>query len=64
MIIELYRDYGEEGVNGSLFLDGRFICYTIELPWRENKQNESCITEGEYDVMVRLLKEVWLAPPH
>ena len=57
MIIELYRDYGEKGVNGSLFLDGRFICYTIELPWRENRQNESCITEGEYDVTVRYSKK-------
>ena len=57
MIIELYRDYGEEGVNGSLFLDGRFICHTIELPWRENRKNESCITEGAYDVMVRFSKK-------
>ena len=57
MIIELYRDYGEEGVNGSLFLDGRFICHTIELPWKENKRYESCITEGEYDVTIRYSKK-------
>lgn len=57
MIIELYRDYGEEGVNGSLFLDEKFICHTIELPWKENKQNESCITEGAYDVTVRFSKK-------
>jgi len=56
MIIELYRDYGEEGVNGSLFLDGRFICHTIELPWQNNTVGESCITEGEYDVIVRHTK--------
>ncbi len=57
MIIELYRDYGEEGVNGSLFLDGKFICHTIELPWKENRRYESCITEGEYDVTVRFSKK-------
>lgn len=57
MIIELYRDYGEEGVNGSLFLDGKFICYTIELPWKENRRYESCITQGEYDVTVRFSKK-------
>ena len=57
MIIELYRDYGEEGVNGSLFLDGKFICNTIENPWKENRRYESCITEGEYDVTIRYSKK-------
>ncbi len=57
MIIELYRDYGEKGVNGSLFLNGKFICHTIELPWKENRRYESCITEGEYDVNVRFSKK-------
>ena len=57
MIIELYRDYGEEGVNGSLFLNGKFICNTIELPWKENRRYESCITEGGYDVTVRYSKK-------
>jgi len=57
MIIELYRDYGKEGVNGSLFLDGKFICHTIELPWKANKRYESCITEEEYDVSVRFSKK-------
>ena len=57
MIIELYRDYGMKGVNGSLFLNGKFICHTIELPWKENKQHESCITEGNYDVTVRFSKK-------
>lgn len=56
MVIEMYRRYGEKGVNSSLFLNGKFICYTIELPWKENKQNESCITEGEYDLIVRHTK--------
>ena len=57
MILELYRRYGEEGVNGTLFLDQRFICYTIELPWKENRAYESCITEGTYDVKVRYSKK-------
>jgi hypothetical protein len=53
----LYRDYGDKGVNGSLFLDGRFISHTIEIPWKENRPYESCITEGEYDVTVRFSKK-------
>lgn len=24
------------------------ICFTLELPWKDNKQNVSCIPEGEY----------------
>ena len=57
MIIVLYRSYAKEGTNGTLFLDGKFICNTIELPWKENRRYESCITEGEYDVIVRYSKK-------
>ena len=56
MVIEMYRRYGEKGVNGSLFLNGKFICYTIELPWLNNTVGESCIFEGEYDLIVRHTK--------
>lgn len=27
-----------------------FECYTLELPWRNNKSNVSCIPEGTYHV--------------
>lgn len=43
-------DHGTEGV--LIFND--FICYTIELPWRENKRNLSCIPVGEYNVKIRI----------
>ncbi len=39
-----------------LALDGNdniFSCKTIELPWRENKINISCIPEGKYKVKKR-----------
>jgi len=58
MELVLYRDYFAEGVNGTLHLNGKFICNTIELPWKENKIGESCITEGEYDVRVRFSKKL------
>ncbi len=30
--------------------EGKFICYTGELPWRNNQQQVSCIPPGEYTV--------------
>jgi len=34
--------------NGSLSLNGNHVCYTIELPWKNNEPNVSCIEEGTY----------------
>ncbi|MFV0481342.1 MAG: DUF5675 family protein [Campylobacteraceae bacterium] len=31
-----------------------FECYTLELPWRDNKPNISCIPTGEYKVKPRI----------
>jgi len=31
-------------------MDGEIFCYTLELPWRENRKNISCIPIGEYEV--------------
>jgi len=44
----LLRKYGEQGTNGTLSYQGRTICYTIELPWKDNKRRISCIPEGLY----------------
>lgn len=30
-----------------------FQCYTLELPWRENQQDISCIPKGRYSVVPR-----------
>ena len=41
----------DQGTIGIL-LDREFLlCYTIELPWRDNKRNISCIPTGEYQVV-------------
>jgi hypothetical protein len=29
--------------------EGRFICYTLEEPWKDNKNQISCIPVGTYD---------------
>lgn len=53
MRLVLYRSYYDEGVNGTLFCQGKFVCNTIELPWRDNKPEISCIPEGTYDLSLR-----------
>jgi hypothetical protein len=48
MVLILTRKYFPDGTNGKLECEGKFICYTIELPWKENEKRISCIPEGEY----------------
>jgi len=37
----------DQGTKGFLFTEG-FQCCSIELPWRNNEQNMSCIPAGSY----------------
>lgn len=48
LTLRLEREYLSDGTNGILLLDGKPICHTIELPWRDNRRNVSCIPEGHY----------------
>lgn len=41
-------DSSSECVLGVLELDGKEICKTLELPWRDNEKVISCIPAGEY----------------
>ena len=57
MELELIRTYYPNGTNGvlSTLYDQQqgFICYTIELPWLNNKHRISCIPEGKYELTKR-----------
>lgn len=53
MKLELIRQYFPDGTNGELFFNGKKICNTIELPWKENQNRVSCIPEGIYRVRKR-----------
>lgn len=57
MELLLQRSYFKEGTNGTLFVNGKFFCFTIELPWRDNKRNISCIPEGVYEIQPRFSKK-------
>ena len=53
MTVVLKRTYFPLGTNGKLECDGKFISYTIELPWKENQKRVSCIPEGKYFIKKR-----------
>lgn len=51
MLIRLRRsDHGTEG----LLICRNFHCYSMELPWRDNQRNISCIPEGNYPAHIRI----------
>jgi hypothetical protein len=53
MELLLTRKYHDWGVNGVITLNGKQICRTIELPWRDNQRRISCIPEGQYKLRRR-----------
>ena len=57
MILFLTRTYFPEGSNGKLECEGKLICHTIELPWKNNETKVSCIPEGKYFIKKRYSKK-------
>lgn len=53
MVLFLTRTYFPDGTNGTLHCAGQLIAYTIELPWKQNAQQVSCIPEGKYFIKKR-----------
>jgi hypothetical protein len=46
MVLNQTRTYFPEGTNGKLECEGKLICNTIELPWKNNETKVSCIPKG------------------
>lgn len=49
--VQLLRSDGwsdDTCTTGRLFLDGAYVCNTIELPWLNNARSKSCIPLGKY----------------
>ncbi|WP_162127963.1 MULTISPECIES: DUF5675 family protein [Flavobacterium] len=57
MVLLLTRTYFPEGTNGKLECEGKLICYTIELPWKNNETKVSCIPEGKYFLKKRFSRK-------
>jgi uncharacterized protein DUF5675 len=50
MNLTLTRVYGLEATPGTLILGGTTL-YSIELPWRDNANDVSCVPEGIYQMV-------------
>lgn len=62
MKVELIRKYNEKQTLGFLYVTTNagltlFTCATLELPWKDNKRNISCVPEGYYLVKKRKAEE-------
>jgi hypothetical protein len=57
MELELYRTYFLNGTNGEIYHDGKRLCFSIELPWLNNKHQVSCIPEGRYPLEKRFTEK-------
>jgi hypothetical protein len=54
----LIRDtFTEQSTLGKLYLNGEFMCDTLENPYINNERNISCIPHGQYDVRIRVARE-------
>ena len=42
------RNYLDNITLSKWFIDGHFVCYAVELPWRSNEPFVSCISPGDY----------------
>jgi hypothetical protein len=45
------QEYTNLSTIGSIYLDGDFICYSLELPYIDNQPFISCIPPDDYDLV-------------
>ena len=54
----IIRDtFTEVSTIGNLYLDGEWLCDTLELPYIDNQRSISCIPAGQYEVRMRYPRE-------
>jgi hypothetical protein len=56
-LLIIRETFTEESIIGELFLNGEWLCDTLENPYLDNQRNISCIPEGQYKVRLRTAKE-------
>ena len=50
-MLEIIRlSTGKSGTRGALRLNKILVGVTLELPWRQNERNISCIPAGQYEI--------------
>ena len=51
MELGLIRTYYPTGTNRKIQYQNRLMTYSIELTWKENLAQESCIPDGRYELI-------------
>lgn len=52
IVIDRKRSFAS-GIIGELFVNGSFLCYTLELAWLWNERDKSCVPPGRYRGFLR-----------
>jgi hypothetical protein len=50
-------EFTDSSTMGNLYLNGEWLCDTLELPYLDNQRSISCIPAGEYKVRLRTARE-------
>ena len=56
-LLIIRNTFSEVSTIGKLFLNGEWLCDTLENPYLNNQRNISCIPEGQYKVRLRTARE-------
>ena len=56
-LLIIRETFTDKSTIGNLYLNGEWLCDTLELPYLDNQRSISCIPEGEYKVRLRTARE-------
>ena len=56
-LLIIRETFTDKSTIGNLYLDGEWLCDTLELPWKDNQRSISCIPDGQYKVRLRTARE-------
>ena len=56
-LLIIRNTFTEVSTIGKLYLNGEWLCDTLENPYLDNQRNISCIPAGEYPVRLRVARD-------
>ena len=56
-LLVIRETFTDKSTIGNLYLNGEWLCDTLELPYLDNQRSISCIPKGNYKVRLRYPRE-------
>ena len=56
-LLVIRETFTDKSTIGNLYLNGEWLCDTLELPYLDNQRSISCIPEGQYKARLRTARE-------